>query len=123
MTDPGRVFQGSLPTSQSTRAAQSPSQTDLLREPFCCGASGKARFHGADFEKGCKGSYEMCQQVGQRTLPTHSLSMGLDRSQSLSRPLIVKDAISWGTLNRDGRGALEGMNSGVQKTCLEQVFL
>lgn len=41
-TGPGRVFQCSLLSSQSARGAQSPSHTDLTREPFCYGASSRA---------------------------------------------------------------------------------
>lgn len=41
-TGQGKVFQAFLPSCQSARGAQCPSQTDLTREPFCYGTSYRA---------------------------------------------------------------------------------
>lgn len=49
--------------------------------------------------------------------------MVLDKSPSLSRPLILKGSISSDTSIRQGSVVVEGMDSGVQETCVQSVVL
>ena len=57
--------------------------------------------------------------------PAHpqSLWVVLDKPQSLSRPLILRGSISLDTSIRQGGVVVEGMDSGVQKNCVQSMVL
>ena len=57
--------------------------------------------------------------------PAHpqSLWVVLDKPQSLSRPLILRGSISLDTSIRQGSVVVEGMDSGVQKNCVQSMVL